>query len=263
MDQVNTGKYMRQIAVLLCAVTFLGCAVQKRHYMKGFYVERKSRSGYIAVSANAAVKTPGTLPGTNAKVQDPAGLKTIIQDYPILSAHTESQRRFTPLVQKKEDCDLIVLRSAEEVKGKVVEITTDLIKYKRCDMPDGPVYSVRKSEVFMIKYANGSKEIINPEGNKGVPAADQKTTTETPAAHKKMHPYAIASFVISIALLVSLMGEGIFVALGALAVASVIFAIVALGASAKEQWRGRGLAITAIVLSTIFSMFLLLAVSLM
>ena len=35
------------------------------------------------------------------------------------------------------------------------------IKYKKCDNIDGATVSVNKSEVFMIKYANGTKDIIS------------------------------------------------------------------------------------------------------
>ncbi|ALD22384.1 hypothetical protein [Hymenobacter sp. DG25A] len=59
--------------------------------------------------------------------------------------------------------DLLVKQNGEEVQVKVVEITPTLITYKRFDNPEGPLISVYKSEVFMIRYANGSKEIITPQ----------------------------------------------------------------------------------------------------
>jgi hypothetical protein len=57
--------------------------------------------------------------------------------------------------------DVIVLRSGDEIKSKVVEITPTEIKYKKFDNLEGPTIVILKSDVFMIKYENGTKEVIN------------------------------------------------------------------------------------------------------
>ena len=54
--------------------------------------------------------------------------------------------------------DLLVKTDQSELKTKVTEISDASIKYKRWDNPDGPVYSIAKTEVFMIIYANGKRE---------------------------------------------------------------------------------------------------------
>lgn len=54
--------------------------------------------------------------------------------------------------------DIIVLKSTEEIKTKVIEIDTDKVKYKLWDNLEGPIYNVLKSDIFMIKYENGKKE---------------------------------------------------------------------------------------------------------
>ena len=58
--------------------------------------------------------------------------------------------------------DLLTRRDGTEVLVKVLEITPDLVKYRRFDNPDGPLISVRKADVFRIKYANGSQEVLSP-----------------------------------------------------------------------------------------------------
>jgi hypothetical protein len=63
--------------------------------------------------------------------------------------------------------DLLTRRNGEEVQVKILEITPDLVKYRRTDNPDGPLISVLKSEVFMIRYANGTRDILNPTGGVG------------------------------------------------------------------------------------------------
>ena len=56
--------------------------------------------------------------------------------------------------------DIIIKNDKTEIKSKVTEITETAIKYKKWENMDGPVYSIAKSEVFMILYANGQRETI-------------------------------------------------------------------------------------------------------
>ncbi len=67
--------------------------------------------------------------------------------------------------------DVIVMKNGDEVKAKVTEIGTNEIKYKKFDNPDGPVYSATKSDVFMIKYENGTKDMISSSPTSSAAAA--------------------------------------------------------------------------------------------
>ncbi len=58
--------------------------------------------------------------------------------------------------------DLLTKRNGDEIAVKVVEITPAEVKYRRTDNPDGPLISVWRSDVFMVRYANGTKEVFNP-----------------------------------------------------------------------------------------------------
>lgn len=69
--------------------------------------------------------------------------------------------------------DLLMLRSGDEIKAKVMEITNTEIKYKKYDNVNGPTISINKSEVFMIKYENGAKDVFKEE----TPAASQPRTS--------------------------------------------------------------------------------------
>ena len=46
--------------------------------------------------------------------------------------------------------DVIVLKSGDELKGKVIKIGVSEIEYKKDTA--SPVYAIEKSKVFMIKY---------------------------------------------------------------------------------------------------------------
>jgi hypothetical protein len=58
--------------------------------------------------------------------------------------------------------DIIIKSNGEEVRAKVFELTPDQIKYKLYSYPDGPLITILKRDVFMIKYADGSKETMAP-----------------------------------------------------------------------------------------------------
>lgn len=56
--------------------------------------------------------------------------------------------------------DIIIKIDKSEIKSKVTEISETTIKYKKWDNLEGPIYSISKTEVFLIAYANGQREII-------------------------------------------------------------------------------------------------------
>jgi|GEM_PF-772083 len=56
--------------------------------------------------------------------------------------------------------DVILKKDGSEINAKVLEIT-DQIKYKDFDFQSGPTRNVNISEVFMITYENGKKEVFN------------------------------------------------------------------------------------------------------
>ena len=56
--------------------------------------------------------------------------------------------------------DIIVMRNGDELEVKIKEILINEIKYISSTYTDGPVYTIPKSDVFMIKYPNGNKELI-------------------------------------------------------------------------------------------------------
>jgi len=69
--------------------------------------------------------------------------------------------------------DYIILKDGEEIEAKVMEIHDNKIDYKRYSNPTGPTYHLNKSEIFMIKYASGDKDIFNA-------SQSTKQTTLTP-----------------------------------------------------------------------------------
>jgi hypothetical protein len=73
--------------------------------------------------------------------------------------------------------DLILLKTGDEIKSKVIEIGPALIKYKKFENLTGPDYSIEKINVFMIKYENGSKDVFSQE-TASKPQTIQETTAK-------------------------------------------------------------------------------------
>lgn len=56
--------------------------------------------------------------------------------------------------------DIILKKNGDEIKAKIVEISPTEIKYKAFENLEGPLFVIYKSDVFMIKYLNGTKDVF-------------------------------------------------------------------------------------------------------
>ena len=61
--------------------------------------------------------------------------------------------------------DVVTLRDGTKVKGKIVEVNADILKMKKEENPEGPLYSIAKTDINTVEYANGTKEVWNPKGD--------------------------------------------------------------------------------------------------
>ena len=57
--------------------------------------------------------------------------------------------------------DILTKKTGEDIKAKVLEVTTNEIKYKMFDNLNGPTFVVLKSDLIMLRYENGMKDIFN------------------------------------------------------------------------------------------------------
>jgi hypothetical protein len=83
--------------------------------------------------------------------------------------------------------DVITKKSGEDIQAKISEITTTQIKYNRFDNLKGPIYSIDKSEVLMIRYENGTKDIFtesNKSTEKITPSNDTQVKQDAITNHK-------------------------------------------------------------------------------
>lgn len=161
----------------------------------------------------------------------------------------------TPISKKKfnlyaQECDNIILLNGEEVMSKVLEVTVDEIKYKRCDNLEGPVYSIKKSDVFMIKYTNGTKDIFT---------TSTSATITSPSKYQgkpKDDPLGVIGMIVGvIAWLVPTFSVALL-----LCTSAVLFGVASLSRIKKypEKYKGRGYSYVALGLG-IAGLLILLA----
>lgn len=85
--------------------------------------------------------------------------------------------------------DIITKKTGEEISAKITDVTHTEIKYKKSDNSEGPSFSILKSEVLMIKYANGTKEIFKEEIQPQVNTND----TQLSNSNQEIYKYTFGS----------------------------------------------------------------------
>lgn len=157
------------------------------------------------------------------------------------------------LNELKDQCDIMLLRSGEEILVKVVEIGVTEIKYKKCDNQQGPLFLVNKNDVFMITYENGSKDVFKIEEIKNnsnsisenkTKEIDKKNVNDNDK-DKQTNGFAIVSLVLGI--------------LGIIPLAGIIFGVISLNQinEKPEKYKGKTMAILGIIFS-LFWIFIIL-----
>jgi hypothetical protein len=87
--------------------------------------------------------------------------------------------------------DLVFYKNGEEQLAKVLEINTTEVKFKKWDNLDGPTIAIAKTDVWMIKYQNGTKDLIYKQtiaATKNKPAPVEIETEPEPEPVKKAQP---------------------------------------------------------------------------
>jgi hypothetical protein len=227
-------------AGLILLSLFSSCSVEKRRYMPGYNVQWKSSKVDIKskelVQENKQMGRNEILPAElpSSITIDPDETAMASADNSPGAFHVKEKSKYHP-VYLAEECDVILLKNGDEIKAKVSEITQNEIKYKKCEDLNGQTYTLRKSEVFMIKYPNGTKEVIHS-------ATSSELKNQT-AEKEDSGIFGILSFV-SIVLFVLLgiagFGPGIFI----LIPAAIVFGAIGIGQKRKLK----GFAIAGLIL---------------
>lgn len=171
-------------------------------------------------------------------------------------------KRLLPLNAVPPQCDQIVLRNGDVIEAKVKEVGVNEIRYKKCDRPDGPDYTISKRDILSIKYSNGEIERFTA-GTSTNSSGSSRPAYNSPAASApddgpRTDPFAIVA--ISAGGLAILTGVGAFL-LGA---AAVVFGALSLGRIRREpgRFKGKGLAVGGMIAGIVAVAFIVLYLAL-
>jgi hypothetical protein len=158
----------------LCLLALNSCTVKKRSYQKGYYIDWAfSKHHKKETNVHPLTKTEVKHETVIAQKQNDPVEISVANINKITGGELRTQKRIA--ISPKDTCgDVITLKNADEIRAKVLEVTDDVIKYKRCDNIDGPNYTIGKEKVERITYANGYKENIEPPARKFQPVQDNQ-----------------------------------------------------------------------------------------
>lgn len=167
--------------VIFGFILFLSaCTIQKRNHLPGYHVTWKN-AGVAGGKNSAQLKETGDIKmqdqlantETFAFVENDLAELQITNDLTfkegvVLEKNHKHLVKPNDVFQKKTtklnvECDIITLKNGSEIRAKVLEVGAHDIRYKECDNLDGPIFTIAKRDVFMIKYPNGSKTMINEQ----------------------------------------------------------------------------------------------------
>jgi len=80
----------------------------------------------------------------------------------------------------KMGMDIITLKNGDDILSLIQEIGEVNVKYKKLENPNGPDYTLSKTEIIMIRYANGSRDVFS---DSPVPAPIVVLTQEPKELH--------------------------------------------------------------------------------
>ncbi len=172
--------------VKICLVLSLifivaSCSITRRVHLRGFHVEkiprRSAHKPPLAQKYFQETLLPAALPALPSSFVAVASNNTILNSAnPGTPSFLYRHELKNTLLKSSpgEECDIIIFKNGEEVRAKVLEIGREIVRYKKCNNPDGPVFSIYKTEIFMIKYPNGSNSLFSEEKQ---PLPEKKKTS--------------------------------------------------------------------------------------
>lgn len=85
--------------------------------------------------------------------------------------------------------DIIIKRDGTEIFALVQEIGETEVKYKKFENQGGPTYSVSVSNIFMIKFENGTKEVFGTQSAQDKPQNNTQPSVAPVAFNPSDHTH--------------------------------------------------------------------------
>jgi len=174
-SNTNNMKKLQFSLIILALLTFISsCTMEKRVYLPGFHVMWKKNIENLEKQEHVKLCSTNTINKhvvvTEEKNPYESSFIASTDNNIDIQANENSLKYsninkinkdvFNYIENNSEDCDIIILKNGQEIKAKVIEIGQNEVKYKDCFNQSGPTFIKNKSEIFMIKYPNGTSTVI-------------------------------------------------------------------------------------------------------
>lgn len=245
---------MKKIIPLLLCILFFACSVQKRRYQKGYYIGWKKHEAILTHNKSNHSQPVLIVNAEKLKLAQSSNLnaepKAVYASNKLVSKPINKTKALRKQLQTNDSCDIIVFRNGDEVSAKVLEISPEAVKYKKCKSPEGPQYVAKKSDIRMIRFANGTEDKFENNSYDPYSKYYEKRSNyprETPQS-------AIASLTLGITGFIFFLGS----------IPAIILGIVSIKKIKKEpeKYTGEGLAWTGIGLGIAKLLLLVLIIML-
>lgn len=153
------------------AILFLAsCTMEKRQHSYGYHIEWNGHDIEKTKNINSEIKE-----NSDVLTQEYNSNDITLTASTSNEIYFEKEALIKPLFKieksknlthnnnknQNEPCDVITFKDGSEKEVKIIEVSTSEVKYKRCNDPNSPIYSVSKDKVLSLKYPNGDKDIFN------------------------------------------------------------------------------------------------------
>ena len=85
--------------------------------------------------------------------------------------------------------DIITKQDGDIIRANISEVSIESVRYRKFELPDGPDYVLAASEVLMIKYKSGSKDMFEKDPATGrIKIRHIEAPTQTPEPKTAIAP---------------------------------------------------------------------------
>jgi hypothetical protein len=83
--------------------------------------------------------------------------------------------------------DKIIKVSGDTIYGKVLEIDENNVSYKKANVPNGPTFTDKKSDIKLIIYQNGKTDVFSKSPVQSQPGNEAAASTNTAGTQNQKH----------------------------------------------------------------------------
>lgn len=197
-----------RLILLLSAVSMVSCTIQKRQRLSGYHIEWLTRGSEtdalrhqihpVSVANDAQLEREDSQfaarvrneegPTASSKEHGPSYFENEFAFYGKLLAGSLSQ-------PKNDSCDLIITRQGEFIYASTIDEEENIIRFTICNDSVGSRKIISKESLFMIKYRDGTKLVLDDSKDKEEVSKEVREKTIKPKPNKGFRFIDEVSFV--------------------------------------------------------------------